>query len=259
NEHGLYTFAAVSPGRYRLEAEIRGFKRFVQEPIEVRVQQFVTLNPVLEIGEASQSVEVSGQLALLDASTSSLSQIVENRQVTELPLNGRNTLALVALTPGTRTQGEFEQHTATRSFAGWGNFSSNGGMADANEVLVDGAPVTMFLVNAPSLIPPVDATQEFRVQTNNYGAEFPAPWSISASNRALTSCTVPHTNFCVTTSLTQTTSSRTAPARRHRLSPTISSAFPWAGPSFFQSSTMAAIRHSFLGILSSSGSDRRWL
>ena len=172
NEHGLYTFAAVSPGRYRLEAEIRGFKRFVQEPIEVRVQQFVTLNPVLEIGEASQSVEVSGQLALLDASTSSLSQIVENRQVTELPLNGRNTLALVALTPGIRTQGEFEQHTATRSFAGWGNFSSNGGMADAHEVLVDGAPVTMFLVNAPSLIPPVDATQEFRVQTNNYGAEF---------------------------------------------------------------------------------------
>src|ERR1051325_11111758 len=172
NEHGLYTFAAVSPGRYRLEAEIRGFKRFVQEPIEVRVQQFVTLNPVLEIGEASQSVEVSGQLALLDASTSSLRQIVENRQITELPLNGRNTLALVALTPGIRTQGEFEQHTATRSFAGWGNFSSNGGMADANEVLVDGAPVTMFLVNAPSLIPPVDATQEFRVQTNNYGAEF---------------------------------------------------------------------------------------
>ena len=45
-------------------------------------------------------------------------------------------------------------------------------MADANEVLVDGAPVTMFLVNAPSLIPPVDATQEFRVQTNNYAAEF---------------------------------------------------------------------------------------
>src|SRR5262249_24743625 len=109
---------------------------------------------------------------LLDAQTSSPSHVVENREVTELPLNGRNTLALVALTPGIRTQGEFLQHTATRSFAGWGNFSSNGGVADANEVLVDGAAVTMFLVNAPSLIPPVDATQEFRVQTNNYSAEF---------------------------------------------------------------------------------------
>ncbi|HYM09108.1 MAG TPA: carboxypeptidase regulatory-like domain-containing protein, partial [Bryobacterales bacterium] len=159
-------------GRYRLELEQPGFKRFVQEPIEVRVQQFVSLNPVLEVGQATQTVEVTGQVALLDSATSSLSQVVENRQVTELPLNGRNTLALAALTPGIRTHGQFLQNTATRSFAGWGNFSSNGGVADANEVLVDGAAVTMFLINQPSLIPPVDATQEFRVQTNNYSAEF---------------------------------------------------------------------------------------
>lgn len=127
NDAGVYIFTAVPPGRYKLEAEHPGFKKLVQEPIEVRVQQFVTLNLALEVGQATQTVEVTGQAALLDASTSSLSQIVENRQVTELPLNGRNTLALVALTPGIRTQGEFMQHTATRSFAGWGNFSSNGG------------------------------------------------------------------------------------------------------------------------------------
>src|SRR5882724_2385168 len=169
---GEYTFTALPPGRYRLELEHPGFKKFVQQPIEVRVQQFITLNPLLEVGTGSQVVEVSGQVALLDAATSSLSQVVENRQVTELPLNGRNTLALVALTPGIRTHGQFMDNTATRSFAGWGNFSSNGGVADANEILVDGASVTMFLVNAPSLVPPVDATQEFRVQTNNYAAEF---------------------------------------------------------------------------------------
>lgn len=172
NESGEYTFAAVPPGRYRLVVEQPGFKRFVQEPIEIRVQQFLSLDLALEVGQANQTVEVSGQVALLDSATSSLSQVVENREVTELPLNGRNTLALVSLTPGVRTQGQFLQNTATRSFAGWGNFSSNGGLSDANEILVDGASVTMFLVNAPSLIPPVDATQEFRVQTNNYAAEF---------------------------------------------------------------------------------------
>jgi hypothetical protein len=172
NESGVYTFAALPPGRYRLELERPGFKRFVQEPVEVRVQQVVNLDPVLEVGQTNQTVEVTGQVALLDSATSSLSQVVENREVTELPLNGRNTLALVALTPGVRTQGQFMQNTATRSFAGWGNFSSNGGISDANEILVDGASVTMFLVNAPSLIPPIDATQEFRVQTNNYSAEF---------------------------------------------------------------------------------------
>jgi hypothetical protein len=172
NDSGVYTFTAVPPGRYRLTLEHPGFKRMVQEPIEVRVQQFETLDLALEVGQTNQTVEVSGQVALLDSATSSLSQVVENREVTELPLNGRNTLALVALTPGVRAQGQFLQNTATRSFAGWGNFSSNGGVSDANEILVDGASVTMFLVNAPSLVPPVDATQEFRVQTNNYAAEF---------------------------------------------------------------------------------------
>lgn len=172
NEVGFYSFPALPPARYKIEFEHPGFKRYVQDPIHILVQQFVTWDARLEIGQTTQTVEVTGQAALLDAQTSSLSQVVENKQVTELPLNGRNTLALVALTPGIRTQGEFLHHTATRSFAGWGNFSSNGGVSDANEVLVDGAAVTMFLVNAPSLIPPVDATQEFRVQTNNYSAEF---------------------------------------------------------------------------------------
>ncbi len=118
NEIGFYSFPALPPGRYRIELEHAGFKRFVQEPVPIQVQQFVTLDPRLEVGQATQTVEVTGQATLLDAQTSSLSQVVENKQVTELPLNGRNTLALVALTPGIRTQGEFMQHTATRSFAG---------------------------------------------------------------------------------------------------------------------------------------------
>ena len=95
NDVGEYTFTALAPGRYRIVLEHPGFKRFVEEPIEVRVQQFVGLNPKLEIGQDSQSVEVTGQAVLLDAVTSSLSQVVVNRQANELPLNGRNTLALV--------------------------------------------------------------------------------------------------------------------------------------------------------------------
>jgi len=112
----------------------------VQEPIEIRVQQFLSLDLALEVNQANQTVEVSGQVALLDAATSSLSQVVENREVTELPLNGRNTLSLVALTPGVRTQGQFLQNTATRSFAGWGNFSSHGGISDAVTFLSRVAP-----------------------------------------------------------------------------------------------------------------------
>jgi hypothetical protein len=172
NQTGAYSFPALPPGSYRLELEHPGFKRFVQEPIDVRVQQTVTINVTLEIGQVSQTLEVTGHADVLDSATSSLSQVVENRQVTELPLNGRNTLALVSLTPGIRTQAGFLQNTAVRSYAGWGNFSSNGGLSGANAVLVDGGSVNMFALYAPSLTPPVDATQEFRVATNNYAAEF---------------------------------------------------------------------------------------
>jgi hypothetical protein len=172
NEQGYYSFVAVPPGRYRLEAERTGFSRFVREPIEIRVQQFVSLDAVLTVGETAQSVEVSSAVALLDPNTSSLGQVVENRQITELPLNGRNTLAFVELTPGIRIQGTMGENPATVNYMGWGNFSSNGGLANANEVLVDGAPVTSGGLNSVGYVPPVDATQEFRVQTNAYSAEF---------------------------------------------------------------------------------------
>lgn len=83
NAVGVYTFTTLPPGRYKLDLQQRGFKRLIQQPIDVLVQQFVTLNLQPEVGG----------------------------------------------------QGQFEQNIATRSFAGWGNFSANGGMADANEVL----------------------------------------------------------------------------------------------------------------------------
>lgn len=70
NDVGAFNFTALTPGRYRLEVEHPGFKRYVQEPIEVRVQQFLTLSPKLEVGQETQSIEVTGQAALLDAATS---------------------------------------------------------------------------------------------------------------------------------------------------------------------------------------------
>src|SRR5437016_1089650 len=78
NETGAYTFTALPPGNYRLELEHPGFKRFVQEPVVVRVQQTVTANLVLEVGQVNQTIEVAGRPELLDAATSSLSQVVEN-------------------------------------------------------------------------------------------------------------------------------------------------------------------------------------
>src|SRR5882672_4771149 len=72
DERGLFSFTALPPARYRLEAERAGFKKFIEEPIEVRVQLFVAVQPVLEVGATSETVEVKGEVALIDPNTSSL-------------------------------------------------------------------------------------------------------------------------------------------------------------------------------------------
>jgi hypothetical protein len=171
DESGSFEFTAVPPGEYSVQVSQPGFKEAVQN-IELRVQQFAKLDFSLQVGQATEKVVVTGQTQLLDTETSSLGQVVENQEVTQLPLNGRNSLAFVELTPGVRIQNLFGQNLATTNWTGWGNFSINGGLSNSNEVLVDGAPVTMAELNDVVYIPPVDATQEFRIQTDNYSAEF---------------------------------------------------------------------------------------
>ena len=111
---GLYRFVNLVPGQYRLEARSEGFKQFVQEPIVVEVEASIRIDPVLEIGEVTEVVEVVSSTPLLQSQTSSLGQVVESRKVTETPLNGRNVLNLVALAPGVVPQGQSMQ-SPTRS------------------------------------------------------------------------------------------------------------------------------------------------
>ena len=91
NETGNYTFPQLRPGLYRVEAELPGFKKFFRRQIAVNVQQQTVINIQLEIGSVTESVEVTGAVPLLQPDTSSLGQVVNNQQVAELPLVGRNT------------------------------------------------------------------------------------------------------------------------------------------------------------------------
>ena len=120
----------------------------------------------MEVGGVVEAVNVQASAVLLDAATSTIATVVEIRQITELPLSGRNPIALVALTPGVRIQGGFGGKGQ------WSNFSVNGGLANANTVLVEGLALDYAQMNAPAYVPPVDATQEFRIQTNNFAAEY---------------------------------------------------------------------------------------
>ncbi|HEX4772107.1 MAG TPA: TonB-dependent receptor [Bryobacteraceae bacterium] len=178
NSSGNYTLVNILPGRYRLEAEKPGFKKFIREPIVVQIESGLRVDVGLEVGEVSQTVEVSSEVALLQPETSSLGQVIESRSVTELPLNGRNPLALVALTAGVVPQGSPSQgNSSTGSPVGAnpfaaGDFQIGGGQAGQSQILIDGVPTNGAYLNVVTVIPTQDAIEEFKVQTNNLGPEY---------------------------------------------------------------------------------------
>jgi hypothetical protein len=96
---GVYTFPSVPPGPYTVKTEVQGFKTWLSQPFQVQVQQVVRLDIVLQVGQTSESIEVTAPQVLLQAENSTLGTVIENKVVTELPLNGRQYLNLVALTP----------------------------------------------------------------------------------------------------------------------------------------------------------------
>ncbi|HXN95575.1 MAG TPA: carboxypeptidase regulatory-like domain-containing protein, partial [Candidatus Acidoferrales bacterium] len=175
---GNYTFVNILPGRYKLEGEKTGFKKFVREPIAVQIESGLRLDISLPVGAQTETVEVTSEVPLLQPETASLGQVVEQRSVTELPLNGRNPLALVGLVPGIVPQGTPSAGNASggnpvgaNPFA-LGDFQVGGGMAGQSQILIDGVPTNGAYLNVVTVIPTQDAIEEFKVQTNNLGPEY---------------------------------------------------------------------------------------
>ncbi len=169
NIEGYYTIPLLQPGDYALTVEANGFRKLARTGIKLDVQQVARLDFALEPGDVTATVEVSAQAPLVEAQTSSLGQVIDNKRVLELPLNGRNPLELSRLTPGV--------NLLATSFLDTRNFnltsvSINGGQGGTNAVLLDGGSSTLPERNEYAVAPNVDAVQEFRVQTNSLSAEF---------------------------------------------------------------------------------------
>ena len=105
NDAGNYLISALLPGRYRIIAEAPGFKQMKREPVILAVDQVGKIDFNMEVGETRESVSVEASAVLLDSATSTIGSVVENRQVMELPLNGRDPLDLLGLAAGVRIQG----------------------------------------------------------------------------------------------------------------------------------------------------------
>src|SRR5438093_758976 len=99
NESGVYNVPSLQPGRYNIKVELPGFRTITQNDVELQIQQSARLDFTLQVGEVSQTVEVEGTAALIATENATVGTVIENRRIVEMPLNGRNFLQLVALSP----------------------------------------------------------------------------------------------------------------------------------------------------------------
>src|SRR5713101_5451074 len=174
NQAGIYSFPALVPGPYQVKVEAPGFQPMVRSNIELQVQQTARIDFTLTVGQATQTIEVSGAVQLLTTESATVGTVIEEKRITELPLNGRDFLQLVALSPNV-TFGFQAPNQAVGRQGGTRateNIAISGMRGTWNYYTLDGVTNTDVNFNLYIQLPSVDALQEFKVQTGIYPAEF---------------------------------------------------------------------------------------
>ena len=164
---GRYTSQPLPLGTYRVEAALSGFKSSVRSPIALTIDDVARVDFTLEVGAMQEVVEVRAEAALVDARTSSVGKLVDNRRIAELPLNTRNVYSLIYLTPGVAG-------TIGNAYGDL-RYTINGARPRSSDTLVDGVTATFPTVTGGqgiSVFPSVDAIQEFKVLGATFPAEF---------------------------------------------------------------------------------------
>jgi len=172
NGEGFYTVPNLPVGSYSVSVAREGFKKGIRSGLTLEVDQKAQVNLTLEAGALSESLEVVAQVPLVDTSSATVGKVIENRRVQELPVNGRNALALVLLAPsvqsgiGPRATGFADRGTEVSSIR------INGSPIATNNFIVDGLSSVNAYLPDVNINPTVDAVQEFKVQTNTMSSEF---------------------------------------------------------------------------------------
>jgi hypothetical protein len=172
NSAGNYSIPFLIPGTYTISAELTGFKRFVREGIQVQVSEIVELNIEMELGQVTETVQVSAEAPLLDTSTPSLGQVIDERRITELPTLAGNAFELALLTPGVVNGANLRDRKPAFNNAN-SQVSADGNGQYNNEFQIDG--ITNGFADGASrtrvaFSPPQTSIQEFKMQTATYDA-----------------------------------------------------------------------------------------
>jgi hypothetical protein len=175
---GEYTASNLTPGSYTIEVEKPGFTKHVNRNFVVQVAQIARLDVTLDVGAVEQTVEVRSEAPILQTENASVGQVIGSQPINELPLNGRNFAQLAILAPGVSGLSYAPAATINAGARpdelrpGGTTIEANGARDSANKMLLDGADNTEMIAQTFVVRPDVEGIQEFKVLTNNAGAEF---------------------------------------------------------------------------------------
>jgi hypothetical protein len=172
---GTFVFPTLLPSSYAVTATSRGFTRYERKGILLEADQALTLKVSLAVGEATQTVEVTGDAPQVDTTTGTLSQVIGEATVVDLPLNGRNAAGLITLVAGVvdaTNEGNGVNQGNGKTFPAAVVTSANGTLPNQSNYLLDGGNNVDEMTNVNGPFPFPDALKEFSVQTSNYNAEF---------------------------------------------------------------------------------------
>ena len=169
NDQGFYVFNALPPGEYSLAVEHAGFQRLVRPGIPLAVNQNLRVDAPLTLGQIAESVEVTGTAPLVDTRSPTLSGLVDDRRVVDLPLNGRNVISLAATLPGVLSVVAPQQLSDSRSGP---LMNVNGSVTTQNMFTFNGGIFVHPSRNTGLNYPPPDALREFSILTQSFSAEY---------------------------------------------------------------------------------------
>jgi hypothetical protein len=176
---GTYSFPNLIAGMYRVEVETQGFKKFIQDNVEVQVDVATRVDAKLQVGNVTESVLVTTEAPPLQTDSASLGTTISQTEVESIPLSGRNVNNMLTLVPGVVAQGgtygnavSNQAGGARTNAIGFGNYAIGGGFGNQSSFYIDGVASNAPAGNLNSLIPTQDMVQEFRVVTNNVSAEY---------------------------------------------------------------------------------------
>ena len=176
NSAGSYVFPTLLPGTYNVKVDLQGFQSQIRNGVELQVQQTVRLDFSLALGSVEVAVEVTGSAPMINATDATVGTVIQNKEILELPINGRNFISLVSTIPNVSSDwagggggGASTRQGGDRSTQ---NFAVAGQRREYNQYTLDGIVNQDVNFNTYAFLPSLDSLEEFKVQTGVYSAEF---------------------------------------------------------------------------------------